>query len=227
MALKDRSGGKEHLPLKVWDLPVRLFHWCLVVLIIAAWLTAEYSEMEWHARIGQAILTLIVFRIFWGIFGSQTAQFWNFVKGPFAVIAYAKSLVTGKDAPTMGHNPLGACMIVGFLVLIGAQSVFGLFANDDIFFEGPLFHLVDKETSDSLTGLHHLVFNLILICAAIHIAAALFYLIFKRDNLIGPMITGTRWWPAPLPQLRRTPNVVALVLLAGAAALVWAAVNKL
>jgi len=213
------------LPLKVWDLPTRLFHWLLVALLAAAWFTGEEGEMEWHARIGQAILVLILFRVLWGLVGSQTARFWNFVRGPRTVLAHAKALLTGRTERSVGHNPLGSWMILVLIALVTAQAILGLFANDDIFFEGPLRTLVSKETSDTLTSIHKTLFNVILAAVAIHIAASVFYLVVKRENLIGPMITGSKWWPAPLPRLKMTPAWVALPLLAIAAATVWAAIE--
>ena len=213
--------------LKVWDIPTRVFHWTLVSLIVCAWITAEYGWIEWHAWIGQALLTLVIYRIFWGVVGSETARFGNFIKGPVAVMAYARGLLTGTPPPSVGHNPLGSLMIVALLALIATQAVLGLFANDDIYFDGPLRHLVDKELSDTLTGLHHQLFNAILLAALLHIAAALFYLIVKHENLIGAMITGAKKWPTPHPALRFTPAWVAVPVLAVAAALVWAAVTYL
>lgn len=226
MAKSERARSSTRLrPLKVWDLPTRLFHWVLVALVAGAWYTAEFGPMEWHARIGQAILALVIYRIIWGIIGSETAQFWNFIRGPVTVLRYAKGLFTGLAKEPVGHNPLGACMIVALLLILATQAVFGLMSNDDIFFEGPLFNLVGKEWSDTLTGYHHLLFNVILAAAALHVAAALFYLIFKKENLIGAMITGIKWWPSPLPKLRMTPAWAALPALALGSGAVWVLVT--
>ena len=225
--LKPSPAKPHHSALRVWDLPTRVFHWLLVGLIIAAWLTSEFGWIEWHARIGQSALALIIYRLIWGVIGSQTAQFWNFIRGPAVALAYAKGLVAGKAPPSVGHNPLGALMILALLGLVALQVVFGLFANDDIYFEGPLRHLVSKDVSDMLTGLHGLVFNLILAAVALHVSAALFYLVVKRENLIRATITGTKPWPEPHPRLRFTPAVLAIPALAAAAALVWAAVTYL
>ncbi|MCA8929288.1 MAG: cytochrome b/b6 domain-containing protein [Alphaproteobacteria bacterium] len=214
-------------PLRVWDLPTRAFHWSLVVLIGAAWFTAENGFIEWHAWIGQALLALMIYRLIWGLIGSQTAQFWDFFKGVAAAKAYARGLLHGKLQETVGHNPLGGLMVLLLLGLVTAQAVLGLFANDDIYFDGPLTHLVSKGFSDTLTGLHGLVFNLILAAALVHIGAVLFYLVVKRENLIRAMVTGYKSWVEPHPHVRFTPAWVALPALAVAAALVWAAVNYL
>lgn len=228
MANSDKPSGRARLlPLKVWDLPTRIFHWLLAALVGGAWLSIELGYMETHALIGQAILILVVYRLIWGVIGSETAQFWHFIKGPKAILAYARGLLTGSGQEPAGHNPLGACMIVALLLLLGTQGVLGLMSNDDILFEGPLFNLVGKEWSDTLTGLHHLLFNAVLLAVIVHVGAAFFYLIVKKQNLIGAMITGVKWWPEPLPGLRMTPAWLALPALAAAAALIWAAVTYL
>lgn len=214
-------------PLRVWDLPTRVFHWVLVALLAAAWYTAEEGPIEWHARIGQALLALIIYRVVWGIVGSETARFRHFVKGPKAVLGYGKGLFSRRTSPAVGHNPLGGLMVLVLLGLVATQATLGLFANDDIYFDGPLRHLVSKDMSDTLTGLHGQVFDLILVATAIHLAAALFYLAVKRENLIRPMITGRKRLPEPHPRLRFAPAWLALPVLAVAAALVWAAVNYL
>jgi len=228
MTKSGRPGAKARLlPLKVWDLPTRLFHWVLVALVAGAWYTGENGPIEWHARIGQAILALVIYRIIWGIIGSETARFWNFIRGPRTAWAYAKGMLTGQATEPVGHNPLGACMIVALLVILGTQAALGLMSNDDIYFEGPLYNLAGKELSDTLTGYHYLLFDIILIAVGLHVAAALFYLVFKKENLIGPMITGIKWWPAPLPRVRMTPAWIALPALGAGVAIVLAAVNFL
>ncbi len=205
----------------VWDLPTRLFHWSLVVLLGASWLTGEMGEMEWHMRSGIAILTLVLFRLLWGIFGSTTARFTQFVRSPMTALGYARGLLAGKTDHYFGHNPLGGWMVLVLLMLVLVQASTGLFSNDDIFTEGPLYHLVTKSTSDWLTGIHKTLFDVLLACAALHVAAAFFYLIVKKDNLILPMITGRK------PSGENTQFVLrgtwlAILGLAVAAAAVWA-----
>ena len=213
--------------VQIWDLPTRLFHWLLVLLIAFSWYTGEEGIMEWHMRSGYAILTLIVFRLLWGIFGSQTARFAQFVKGPQAIIAYARALLAGHPPHPLGHNPLGTLMIVALLLLVGAQASTGLFANDDIFTEGPLAHLVSKATSDQLTIIHKTNFNVLLVLIAGHVAAALFYLFVKSENLIWPMVTGRKDISAEESGLRFGSPLLAIVVLALAAAIVWVIVTQL
>ena len=180
-------------PVKVWDLPTRLFHWMLVTLMIAQWLTAQSSSaMDYHLWGGYAVLTLVLFRLIWGVVGSETARFTGFVRGPNAALDYVKALLRGETPLYLGHNPMGGWSIVAMLVLLLIQAGTGLFANDDILIEGPLYSWVSKGVSDWLTTIHKLNFNLLLAVIAVHISAVLFYLLVKRENLIHPMLSGRK-----------------------------------
>ena len=207
--------------VRIWDLPVRLFHWLLLLLVCFSWYCGEQGIMDWHKRSGYAILTLLLFRLAWGLVGSTTARFGSFVKGPAAALAYARALRAGTPLPSLGHNPLGGWMVVALLAVLLLQAGTGLFANDDILTEGPLAKLVSKDASDWLTGIHEANFNLLLVLVALHIAAALFYFFVKGENLILPMITGRKRIEAKASGLRFRSPFLALVALALAAALVW------
>ncbi|HRY14516.1 MAG: cytochrome b/b6 domain-containing protein [Candidatus Competibacteraceae bacterium] len=179
--------------IMVWDLPTRLFHWILVALMIAQWWTAEQSStMDYHVWGGYAVLTLVLFRLIWGFIGSETVLFSNFVRGPGAALIYAKDLIRGETPHYLGHNPMGGWSIVALLTLLLIQAATGLFANDDIMVEGPLYVWVSKDTSDWLTRIHHWNFNLLLAMIAIHLSAVFFYLLVKRENLIHPMLSGRK-----------------------------------
>jgi cytochrome b len=180
----------------VWDLPTRLFHWLLVAGVIISFVTGNIgpNAMEFHKLSGYVILALLIFRLAWGFVGNPTARYSSFVKGPSTVFAHVATLLKKKDTPHLGHNPLGGWSIVAMLLVLSVQVATGLFANDDIFTEGPLYLWVSKETSDFLTGLH--LINRIVTAAvlAIHVFAVLFYFFYKNENLIGPMITGVKRW---------------------------------
>jgi cytochrome b len=180
--------------IPVWDLPTRLFHWLLVVLVAVSFTAAVIggNAMQYHEWSGFAILILLVFRITWGFVGSRTSRFSDFVKGPVAVWRYATDLVKGKSRSYLGHNPLGGWSVLAMLAVLLIQAATGLFANDDIITEGPLFLWVNKPVSDWLTGVHRLNRYLIMVLAATHVFAVLFYLLAKRENLIKPMITGIK-----------------------------------
>lgn len=229
--------------IRVWDLPVRVFHWLLVLLLVGLWYTGAiggvslsyngtiagrdvmvfWGNMDIHMILGQAVLVLVGFRVLWGLVGSSTARFTAFVRGPRAVVAYVRALVRGDLPATVGHNPGGALVIVAMLGLLLVQGGLGLFANDDIFSQGPLASHVDKATSDQLTGLHRQVFPLLLALVVAHVAAILYYLA-RGKNLVRPMVTG-RKPPDTLPPGATPPRLAptwrALPVLAVAAAVVW------
>lgn len=173
--------------VRVWDLPVRIFHWSLVLLMTGVFVTAKIggNAMAWHGRFGLAILGLLVFRIVWGFVGSAYARFSYFVRGPAAIVAYLRGEWSG-----IGHNPLGALSVLALLVLPLVQTLTGLFANDDIAFQGYLYSLVDAGMSSRITGLHKLGEPVLILIVALHLAAIIFYVRVKKQNLVTPMITG-------------------------------------
>jgi cytochrome b len=176
--------------VQVWDLPLRIFHWSLVIAIAAAYVTAEFGGSEWahwHGRIGSFVLALLVFRVVWGFIGTQHARFGNFLPTPARVAAY----LSGRWQRA-GHNPLGALSVIALLLLVAAQVITGLFANDDIAFAGPLSSWVGTSASDWLTGWHQQIFYLLASCIGLHILAILFYLLIRKSNLVSPMITGKK-----------------------------------
>ncbi len=178
----------------VWDLPVRVIHWLLLFAVAGAWLTHELPGdwFAWHVRCGYSVLVLVATRLLWGLVGTRHARFTSFVRGPRAVWNYARSLLTGHSPAYVGHNPLGALMVMALLGLLLTQACTGLFANDDVLNTGPLYGYVSDDFSHRMTGLHHLIFNLILVAVALHVSAAFYYLLVKRENLILPMVTGRK-----------------------------------
>jgi len=190
----------------IWDLPTRLFHWLLVVLIALSWWSAEYHYDDLHIWIGIAVLSLLIFRVLWGFVGSSTARFASFVKGPKAVLGYLQGTWRG-----IGHNPLGALSVIALLGLTAIQVGLGLFASDeDGLVEGPLAHLIDFDAQATVTDLHEDLFNWLLALIALHVAAIIFYQL-RGKNLLKPMISGSddaepgvepmkrgKWWVALL-----------------------------
>jgi cytochrome b len=174
-------------PIRVWDAPIRLVHWAMVLLIPLSWWTATQSEMDRHRLCGYVWLGLLLFRLLWGLFGSETARFAGFVRGPRAVYVYAR----GRAAGGIGHNPLGGWSVIAMLAAIAAQIGLGLFAVDEDGLEsGPLSYLVSFDTGRRAAGLHSLNFWLILFLVALHIGAILFYRIARGKNLVAAMIHG-------------------------------------
>lgn len=212
----------------VWDWPVRLFHWALVALLGAAWATAEagIDYMHWHMRCGYALLTLLLFRVLWGVVGSASARFAGFVRGPRAVWAYARAWFGRRPQHYLGHNPLGGWMVLLLLLLVAVQAGTGLFANDDIVNEGPLARLVSAATSGLLTAIHKFNFKLLLTAVGLHVAAVLLYLL-RGENLLKAMFTGRKPAGDYQDRHRHPPGPMAPVwraalCLAAAAGAVWA-----
>ena len=210
------AGGDRRI--RLWDLPVRLVHWALVLLLPALWWTWRSGRTELHETLGYVTLGLLVFRILWGFIGSSTARFAHFVKGPREIAAYLR----GRSPVRVGHNPLGALSVLLLLGLMIAETGFGLFAEDvDGEESGALARFVSYETADWARGWHALLFNAILAVVALHVLAILFYLVVKRDNLVGPMVTGSKSYKqevAPPLSARPWRAIVAAVI---AAALAW------
>jgi cytochrome b len=175
----------------VWDLPVRIVHWLLLLAIIGSWTTNRLGPtyFTWHVVCGCTVIVLASFRILWGFVGTRYARFSSFVRGPRAIRAYLRGEAWTQAAPP-GHNPLGAISVVLMLLLLLTQGLTGLFANDAIANTGPLYGWVSGSTSDLLTSIHHRVFFALEILIPLHIAAVLFYTFIKRTQLIGPMFSG-------------------------------------
>jgi cytochrome b len=177
---------------RLWDGPVRLVHWLLVGLIAFAWWSRK-DHLDWHRWAGYAVLGLVVFRVYWGFAGAGAARFASFVKGPRATLAYLATVPQRTPSQTPGHNPLGALSILAILALLVVQTVTGLFAVDvDGIESGPLSDRVSFETGRRLAELHEQAFTGLEALIGLHIAAVLFYLVWKRTDLIGPMVTGRR-----------------------------------
>ena len=203
--------------LNIWDRPTRLFHWLLVLAVPALWWTAEEEMIDVHRLIGLGVLGLLLFRLIWGLIGSSTARFAGFVKGPRAIVDYLR----GRAAPAVGHNALGGWSIVAMLVVLVAQVGLGLFSTDeDGLEEGPLAYLVSFDTAEEAAELHDSLFDVLLVLIALHIAAVLYYALFKRQNLVGPMLTGRGEAPEGAAPMRPAPawRFVIAALLAGGVA---------
>jgi cytochrome b len=212
---------------RVWDLPVRLFHWLLALLIVSQIVTVNIGglAMEYHALGGYAILTLLLFRIAWGLFGSTHARFSSFLYGPKAVAAYACGLLRGTAQRYAGHNPLGGWSVMLMLASLLVQTVSGLFADDDILMRGPLAKHVSGDTVSLMTKIHDTNAIVLFTLIAIHIVAVLFYLVVKRENLIGPMFTGYKRIEAVPADPARPGIWRAIILLAASGAAVYGVVN--
>lgn len=208
----------------VWDLPTRLFHWLLAILVAFSWWSGEqgYGWMPWHFWSGYGVLTLLVFRLFWGFVGSRTARFADFIKGPRAGLHHIAALFRPGKTGDVGHNPLGGWMVLLLLLLLLVQTGTGLFAEDINMNAGPLYLLVSEQTSRTLTNIHEIVAKLVLFAIILHVLAVIAYLAIKRDNLIGPMLTGRKQIDLPPGAEPKMANpLLALALLAVSALIVF------
>jgi cytochrome b len=213
--------------VRVWDLPTRLFHWLLVCCVLGLVVTGYIGGaiIEWHARLGYAVLSLLLFRIVWGFVGGRWSRFRNFLYSPGTVMAY----IGGRSHPDhlVGHNPLGAGSVFAMLLVLLAQVATGLFSDDEISFTGPLNRFVSSSKGLAATWYHKQVGQWLVIgLVVLHIAAVLYYLRRKKQDLVRPMIVGDKDLAEPAPASRddAKSRLLALVILALAVGLVaWIA----
>jgi len=181
--------------VKVWDAPVRVVHWLLLLLVCFQY--ASYSIggnwMTYHMWSGYSILALVLFRVIWGFVGSTHARFSDFLYGPRVILSYIGSLSKREAGKFAGHNPLGGLSVILLLLLLLLQAGTGLFTYDDTNnLEGPLAKLLKTGTSEFITTIHRYNFYVLLAVIAAHVAAVLFYLFYKSENLVKPMFTGEK-----------------------------------
>ena len=211
----------------VWDLPTRLFHWAIVLLVLTSYLSVKLNWMDLHFLSGYSVATLLLFRLGWGLIGSDTARFANFLRTPSAALRHLAQLRTREPDREVGHNAAGGWMVLAMLLLLTVQVATGLCANDDVMLEGPFAKYAGKELSDRLTAIHHANFNLIEAAIFLHLAAILTYAVLKRQDLVRPMLTGRKRLPAEVAAPALAHKLRAAILLATAVAVVALAVNLL
>lgn len=195
-----------HIRIRVWDLPLRLFHWSLLVLVLTSLLTAWVGGwwMTWHLRSGYALIALLLFRWVWGMCGGYHARFAHFVVGPRRVLAYLQGKRGPAHVAPLGHNPAGGWSVLALLSVLTLQVGSGLFANDEIFTQGPLAAMVSDRTSEVLTYYHTTIgLPLLYVLVGLHLAAVLYYALVERTNLVLPMLDGDKRVDAA-----SAPNVV-------------------
>lgn len=176
----------------IWDLPTRLFHWCLVLAIFYSWLSIEVLEnMQHHFYSGYVVLTLLLFRLVWGVVGSEYSRFKSFIFSPSVLISYIKNMLSKSSKRYLGHNPLGGISVIVMICTLLAQSILGLFSSDDYFF-GPLSGLISSELLARLSELHSLNSNVVFAVIGLHVLAILYYKIVKREPLTSAMLSGNK-----------------------------------
>ena len=176
--------------IRVWDLPIRLFHWLLVLCITGSLISVNLggNAIEWHAYFGYTVLTLLIFRFIWGFIGSKHARFSSFIPTRSAILVYLQ----GKSPRILGHNPIGALSVFALLFVLSVQVITGLFVDDEIAFQGPLAKYVPNYVVSFLSEIHEGNQVVIYTLIAIHISAIWFYKKYKGENLVKPMLTGDK-----------------------------------
>ncbi len=212
MALRNRQK-MVMLPMQVWDLPVRLFHWLLLPLLPAAYLTMKGGYPAVHLIIGYVLLALVLFRVLWGLFGSDTARFAQFLRRPAAAVHHLRRLTVAEPDNEVGHNAAGGWMVLFMLLLLLVQAVTGLFAHHKGGPDGPLAKFLGDTAAGLVTNVHGANFKLIFFAAAGHVAVVAVYLFIKKQNLIRPMVTGKKRLPAATRAPRLRSRLLALLLL--------------
>jgi cytochrome b len=210
----------------VWDLPTRLVHWLIVLLVAGSWWTGEEDLSERHAVIGYTILALLLFRLAWGFIGSETARFSSFVRAPSHAIEHLRHLLgRGKLERTVGHNALGGYAVTALLLCLAVQVCTGLFLYDEEYFWAPLNGWVSEETAELLSNVHEANFKLLLVLIGVHVGAVIFYALVKGLDLLRPMLSGRAEFPPGTRPPRIAPLPLALALAAAAGLVVWSLVS--
>jgi cytochrome b len=197
----------------IWDIPTRLFHWLIVALIVAAYVTWRLDWMNAHAKVGDAVLTLVIFRLLWGFFGSETARFSRFIASSRAALSHLAQIFRREPDTAAGHNPAGAYSVIVLLALLLAEALSGLYVGNDVVDQGPLTELVPAPVANAITALHWIFWDALLAAAVLHVLAITVYALAKGQNLLKPMITGCKTLPATVlqPQLAGPLRATAIL----------------
>lgn len=200
--------------VRVWDLPVRLFHWLAVLLVALAYVSQRMNWMQLHVRAGETLLALVLFRLLWGCFGSETARFTRFVATPAAAWRHLRHLARREPDVQVGHNAAGGWMVLLLLALLLVETLSGLYDNNDIADEGPLSEIVPAAVSNAIAAIHAYGWDLLAAAVVLHVCAIAVYALVKGHNLLGPMVTGAKRLPATVRAPQRASIWLAALLLA-------------
>jgi cytochrome b len=211
----------------VWDAPTRLFHWLVAVLVAAAYATWRLNWMVWHGWVGDVLLTLLLFRLLWGFFGSETARFSRFLASPRTAVRYLVHALRRESDRQVGHNPAGGWAVLLLLFLLLGETLTGLYVANDIVDVGPFTEITPAPVANAIAALHAIFWNALLAAIALHLLAILAYAGVKGQNLLLPMITGTKVLPESVPPPRIESPARAAFLIAGSAAAAAILVNLL
>ncbi|MCX4174612.1 MULTISPECIES: cytochrome b/b6 domain-containing protein [Paraburkholderia] len=197
----------------VWDAPTRLFHWLTVVLVAAAYVTLKLNWIDWHVRSGEALLALLLSRLLWGCFGSETARFRNFVTSPARALRHLSHLFRREPDVQVGHNAAGGWIVLVLLTLLLLETLSGLYVYNEVADEGPLSEWVPAWIANAISTLHAVVWNVLLAAVALHVLAIVLYAVVKGHNLLRPMLSGYKTLPTSVAAPRQAPAWLALLPL--------------
>jgi cytochrome b len=213
--------------IRVWDLPTRLFHWCLLLCVLGLFITSEMkasNALLWHSRLGYGVLILLLFRVLWGLVGGRWSRFSNFIYSPSSLLRYLR----GKANPEhlVGHNPLGALSVFAMLAALLVQVGSGLISDNEIDFTGPLSHWVSSATALTATTFHKTGGKAFLILLVLlHVVAIGFYRFKKKERLVHAMLLGDKHIASSLTARASVDTlatrVFALILLCACAGFVY------
>ncbi len=220
MALRANRPGLR-LPMRVWDLPIRVFHWAIVVLVAIAYISISLGAPRIHLLSGYAVLALLLFRLVWGFLGSDTARFARLLRSPLAGVRRGARFAGREPDDQVGHSEAGGWMALVLLLLLAAEVATGLAASDGDA-KGPLLKYVGRAAGDRLTAWHDGPLQIaLLVVIGLHVLAIVAYAVVKRQNLLRPMITGKKMLPAATRAPRMAPAGLAWGILLLAAIAAW------
>lgn len=214
-------------PTRVWDLPTRLFHWTLAFCVVGAVVSAKVggNAMVWHFRLGYTILALLAFRLLWGVVGGHWSRFARFIYSPATLLRYLRGQARDDEHLDVGHSPTGALSVFALIAILLVQVATGLVADDEISNTGPLIKFVSGAVSSAATSWHKAYGQwLIISLVVLHVLAILFYLVKKRRNLVGPMLSGDKALPEGVPASSdslATRGLAAALIAACAGGVAW------
>jgi cytochrome b len=213
------SSTPAEVPIRVWDLPTRAFHWILAASIVGSIVSAKVggNAMVLHFRLGYLALALLLFRVLWGLFGGRWSRFAGFVRGPATVWRYLRGRHRPEEHLEVGHSPLAALSVLALLAVIGLQVGSGLVADDEIANVGPLNRYVSGALAAWMTGWHKSWGQWLLIAlVALHLGAIAYHRFVRGRGLVVPMISGDKRLPPGVPASLdgRPQSLLALVLAA-------------
>jgi cytochrome b len=215
------------LPMRVWDAPIRLFHWAIVLLVLLSYVSVEAGWMRIHLASGYCVLALLLFRLAWGFVGSDTARFSHFLGNPLRGLAHLARFRQRDPDTQVGHNEAGGWMVLLMLVVLAVQEISGLFNTTRHGVAGPLAKYAGARAASIAGFVHSANFTLLAAAVGLHILAILAYALVKRHDLVRPMITGVKRLPATTRQPRMASPILAAVLAGLAGVAVWLLATRL